>query len=103
MFSVSSHSASRTLAVYLPPASILLVKLELVSKKLNHFGGSSHFSEIGHQGHWVTGGEQTFDCAPPVSVPGAQSLKNNAILPKWFNSLDTNSRLSNWVGDSSLP
>ena len=28
---------------------------------------------------------------PPVSVPGAQSRKNDAIPPKWFNSLDTNS------------
>ena len=30
---------------------------------------------------------------PPLSVPGAQSRKNDAILPKWFNSLDTNSTL----------
>ena len=28
------------------------VKLELVSKELNHFGGSRRFSEIGHQGQW---------------------------------------------------
>ena len=27
----------------------------------------------------------------PVSVPGAKSRKNDAIPPKWFNSLDTNS------------
>ena len=25
-----------------------------------------------------------------VGVPGAQSRKNAAIAPKWFNSLDTN-------------
>ena len=27
-----------------------------------------------------------------INVPGAQSWKNDAILPKWFNYLDTNSR-----------
>jgi hypothetical protein len=30
--------------------------------------------------------------AQPVSVSGAQSRKNAAIAPKWFNSLDTNFR-----------
>ena len=35
--------------------------------------------------------------APPVSVPVAQSRKNNAIAPKWFNSLDTNSSLGSIV------
>ena len=29
---------------------------------------------------------------PPVSVPGAQSWKNDAIPPTGFNSLDTNSK-----------
>ena len=29
--------------------------------------------------------------APPVSVPSTQSWKIDAIPPKWFNSLDTNS------------
>ena len=30
---------------------------------------------------------------PPVSVPGAQSRKNDAIAPKSLNSLDTNLEL----------
>ena len=35
-------------------SSILMTianKVELVSKELNHFGGSRRFSEIGHRGH----------------------------------------------------
>ena len=41
----------------------------------------------------LTGDEWPFVYVPPVSVSvsGAQSRKNDAIPPKWFNSLDTNS------------
>ena len=81
MFSVHSQSAPRKLAVYFQPASILLLKLELVSKKLNHFRGIMSFFRDWAPGT-LTGGEQTFDYAPPVSVPDAQSLKNDTIPPK---------------------
>ena len=50
------------------------------------------FSEIGH---WQVANKLFF--VPPVSVSGAQSWKNDAIPPKWFNSLDTNSTFTVWT------
>jgi hypothetical protein len=65
-------------------------KLELVSKELNHFGGIASFFQ-----NWLlgtlTGGTKTKVYLPPVSVPGAQSWKNNVIPQSTLNSLDTHS------------
>ena len=66
-------------------------RIELVSKEINHFGGDPIVFPrlgIGDTDRW-----RIKVYLPPVSVPGAQSWKNEAISQKWFNSLDTNSRL----------
>ena len=87
------------LCVFLPSGKnvwhkILANILELVSKELNHFGGIAWFFR-----DWVpgtlTGGAYTKVYLPPVSVPAAQSREKDAIPPKWFNSLGTNSSLHN--------
>ena len=58
-----------------------MLYVELVSKELNHFGGIALFFRDWAPGT-LAGGELAFVYAPPVSVPGAQSRKNNAIHPK---------------------
>ena len=79
-------------------ASLLCLEVELVFKELNHFGAIALFFRDWTPGT-LTGGVfanlriYTKVYASPVSVPGAQSRKNNAIAPKWFYSLDTNSTL----------
>ena len=65
--------------------------LKLVSKELNHFEESRRSPRMG------TGDTDRWrinkGLSPPVSVLGAQSWKNDAIPPKRFDSLDTNSTL----------
>ena len=53
-------------------------QLELVSKELNHLGGIASFFRDWALGT-LTGGEYIFVYAPSVSVPGAQSRKNDTI------------------------
>ena len=52
--------------------------LELVSKELNHFGAIASFFQDWAPGTLI-GGAQTKVYLPPVSVPGAQSQKNDTI------------------------
>ena len=60
---------------------IILAKpfqVELVSKELNHFGGILSVFQDWAPGT-LTGREETKVYLPPVSVPGAQSWKNDTI------------------------
>ena len=66
--------------------------LELVSKELNHFGEITSFFRIGHQGHWQVVHKQRFIRHLSVSLE-PNLRKTTWSPPRWFNSLDTNSRV----------